>query len=100
MCCTKFSCLLPGRGPKILAHDDLVFLLGVAFFVDKEQALLLSERRIGQHHCVITAPWRSEPVMAVANHHLVAADAVQIDVHCAHAADLGGQFHSFDQLLP
>ena len=37
--------------------------------------------------------------MAVVNHHFVAADAVQVDVHCAHAADLRRQLHSFDQLF-
>ena len=91
--------LVAGRGPEVLANDDLVFLLGVAFLVDEQQALLLPERRIGQHHRVFPAPRRSEAVVPGVNHHLVAADAVQVEVHRAHAADLGRQFHPLDQLL-
>jgi hypothetical protein len=37
--------------------------------------------------------------MAGVNHHLVAADAVQVEVHRAHAADFRRQFHALNQAL-
>src|SRR5262249_28113035 len=39
MCCTKLSCLLTGRGPEVLADDDLVLLFGVHFLVDDKMLL-------------------------------------------------------------
>ena len=92
--------LVAGRGPEILAHDDLVILLGVALLVHEQQALLLPERRIGQNHRVFPAPRRGEAVVSGMDNHLVAADAVQIEVHRAHAAHLGRKLHALDQVLP
>ena len=33
------------------------------------------------------------------DHHLVAADGMQIGIHRAHAADLGREFHAFDKIF-
>lgn len=50
----------------------------IALFIDEEQALLLPERRISEHHRIFPAPRRREAVMAGVDHDFVAADAVQI----------------------
>ena len=91
--------LVAGRGPEILADDDLIFLLRVAFLVHEQQTLLLAEGRVGEHHRILAAPRRGQTVMPAVDDDLVAADAVQIGVHRAHAADLGRQLHALDQFF-
>ena len=85
----KVELLIAGRGPEALSNDNLALFLGVTFFVHKEQALLFPERRVGKDHRIFLAPRRGKAVVPAMNHYPVAADAVEVQVHRAHAADLG-----------
>jgi len=89
--------LVAGRGPEVLADDDLVFLLSVAFLVHEQEALLLAEGRIGEDDRILAAPRRSQAVVPGVDDDLLGADAVQVDGHRAHAADLGRELHALDQ---
>jgi len=74
----KVELFVARLGPEILAHHHGVVFLRVAFLIYEKDTLAFSERRIGEDHRVIPAPRRGEAVVPGVDHHLVAADAVQV----------------------
>ena len=74
--------LVAGGGPEVGALDDQALAGRFARGVDEGQAGLASERRIGQHHVEVDARMRAQAVVDD-DVGLVAADAVQIEVHHA-----------------
>ena len=96
----KVELLVAGGGPEVLAVDRLLILVHVPLLIHEEQALAFAEGRIGQDHAVFFTPGRGEAVQSRVNHHLVTADAVQGEIHRAHAAHLGREFHALHQFLP
>ncbi len=81
----EIELLVAGRRPEVVADDDQALFAFLAFLVDHRDARLLAERRIGQHHVVSS---RRLLVQAVGHRDraLVAADAVQVEVHRASRA--------------
>src|SRR5437867_2046416 len=59
----EIELLVTGRRPEVLAHDDLIVLLGIAFLVDEQQALLLTEWRIRENERVFFLPGCGQTVM-------------------------------------
>ena len=85
----EIELFVTGGGPEILSQIDLIILLGIAFFVYKQQALAFPERRIGQDHGVFLVPRCGETIVPGMHNDLVAANTMQVEVHGAHAPHLG-----------
>ena len=86
----KVQLLVACRGPEVGTLHDKALPLRFSLAVDKGEAGLASERRIGQHHVESTARKAAE---AVIDHDvcLVSADAVKVQVHYA---EPGGAVHN------
>jgi len=84
-------------GPEIAALDIDLFFLRFAIVVDDGDAALLAEGRIGQHH-VHQLGLFGEAV-AGGDQRLVAAQAMQIEVHGAQARHVGHDVVAVNRLL-
>ena len=78
--------LLVGRGgPKVVALDHVLFGAALAISPFYLCAALLAKRRVGQHHLVALAGIGCQCIHHLHRHMLFAADAMQQQVHGAHA---------------
>jgi hypothetical protein len=85
MCCTKLSCLLLVVAQKS-SRSTMSFSVEVlAVLAHDHRAALLAEGRIGQHHVEALAGVGRQRVGHLDGHALLGADAVQHQVHRAHA---------------
>ncbi len=81
----KVQLLVAGGGPEVVALHDVFLGGGLAVFAHDHCAALLAEGRIGQHHVEALAGVGGQRVGHTHRHALLRANAVQHQVHRAHA---------------
>ena len=91
--------LLVARGcPEVITDVSQRLFALIAFFIDHGNALLLPERRIRQHHFVGHSRLFRQAVYAAIDRAVVAADAVQVEVHHAQPSYTVHQFVTRERL--
>jgi len=81
----KVQLLVAGGGPEVVALHDVFLGGGLAVFAHDHRAALLAEGRIGQHHVEALAEVGSQRVGHAHRRALLGADAMEHQVHRAHA---------------
>ena len=82
--------LVTGAGPEVVAHDHAGLVLFAPFLVHKGNAALASKGRIGEHHIEKLARMAAQAIDHADRRgsRIVAADAVQEQVHHAEASGI------------